>query len=251
MRFGILSLGSTEPDPTTGHTRSTTQHFDDVVRLAELAEQLELDYFGFGKHHAGRTVASAPPVALAAIAARTSRIRLATTVTLLSTLDPVRVAEDYATLDQLSHGRTELIVGKGNSADPYAIFGYDRAHQWELQAEHYELLRRLWREENVTFSGRFRGPLDSFTSLPRPFQTPPPIWHGVATSQYSPDLAAKHGDPIFVANAIQPMENYGKCAHPRRRRATPTSEHSRPTGPTAVPTTSSWTSKTPAAEHDS
>ncbi|WP_093274095.1 LLM class flavin-dependent oxidoreductase [Saccharopolyspora shandongensis] len=218
VQLGILSLGSTQPDPLTGETRSATEHFDDVVRLAEFAEQLGLDYFGFGEHHAGRTVATAPPVVLAAIAASTSRIRLITTVTLLSTLDPLRVAEDYATLDHLSHGRLELIVGKGNSADPYTMFGYDREHQWELQAEHYELLHRLWREEEVTFSGRFRGRLEGVTSLPRPLQTPPPVWHGVATSQASPDLAARFGDPIFVANAIQPMENYGKLVDHYRER---------------------------------
>lgn len=216
MQLGILSLGSTQPDPVTGATASATQHFDDVVRLAELAEEAGLDYFGFGEHHAGRTVASAPPVVLAAIAARTSRIRLITTVTLLSTLDPLRVAEDYATLDHLSHGRLELIVGKGNSADPYTLFGYDRAQQWELQAEHYEILRRLWREEDVTFRGRFRS-LDSVTSLPRPLQEPPPVWHGVATSLASPELAARNGDPIFVANAIQPMENYGRLIDHYRR----------------------------------
>ena len=218
MQLGVLSLGSTEPDPVTGRVRTTTEHFDDVVRLAQLAEDLGLDYFGFGEHHAGRFVASSPPVVLSAIAAHTSRIRLITTVTLLSTLDPVRVAEDYATLDHLSHGRLELVVGKGNSPAPYTVFGYDRAHQWELQAEHYELLRRLWREEDVTFSGRFRTIAEPFTSVPRPLQAPPPIWHGVATSRYSPDLAAKHGDPIFVANAIQPMENYGALVDHYRER---------------------------------
>ncbi|GAA2795314.1 LLM class flavin-dependent oxidoreductase [Saccharopolyspora taberi] len=218
MQLGILSLGSTEPDPVSGRKLTTTEYFDDVVRLATLSEELGLDYFGFGEHHAGRFVASAPPVVLSAIAARTSRIRLITTVTLLSTLDPVRVAEDYATLDHLSHGRLELVVGKGNSPSPYTVFGYDREHQWDLLAEHYELLRRLWREEDVTFSGRFRTIDEPFTSIPRPLQSPPPIWHGVATSRSSPDLAAKHGDPIFVANAIQPMENYGVLVDHYRER---------------------------------
>ncbi|AOS63365.1 LLM class flavin-dependent oxidoreductase [Actinoalloteichus hymeniacidonis] len=216
MKLGVLSLGSTAPDPVSGRVPSTTERFEEVLRLAELAEESGLDYFGFGEHHAGRTVASAPPVVLAAVAARTQRIGLISTVTLLSTLDPVRVAEDYATVDQLSHGRVEVIIGKGNSADPYPLFGYDREHQWELLAEHHGLLRRLWRDEPVTFTGRFRGPLREVTTLPRPTRVPP-IWHGVATSLHSPELAARHGEPIFVANAIQPLENYARLVDHYRR----------------------------------
>ncbi len=147
-------------------------------------------------------------VLLGAIAAATTRIRLQTGVTVLSLLDPVRAAEDYATIDQLSRGRLEIVVGKGNEARHFPLFGLDPADQWDLLAEKYELLRRLWREENVSWSGRFRAPLEGATTLPRPFAGAPRIWHGSATTLTSAALAGKWGDPLFSANAIQPRQNY-------------------------------------------
>ena len=127
----------------------------------------------------------------------------------LSVLDPVRVAEDYATIDQLSRGRLELVIGKGNEVLQYPLFGLSLDDQWELLAEKYGLLRRLWREENVTWSGRFRPALtEATTTTPRPFAGSPRIWHGSATTLTSAALAAQWGDPLFTANAIQPRENY-------------------------------------------
>jgi alkanesulfonate monooxygenase SsuD/methylene tetrahydromethanopterin reductase-like flavin-dependent oxidoreductase (luciferase family) len=146
---------------------------------------------------------------LAAIAAVTDRIRLQSGVTVLSVLDPVRVAEDYATIDQLSRGRLELVIGKGNEVLQYPLFGLDLADQWDLLAEKYALLRRLWREEDVTWSGRFRPALtEKPPPRPAPTPVPPRIWHGSATTLTSAALAAKWGDPLFTANAIQPRENY-------------------------------------------
>jgi alkanesulfonate monooxygenase SsuD/methylene tetrahydromethanopterin reductase-like flavin-dependent oxidoreductase (luciferase family) len=146
---------------------------------------------------------------LAAIAAVTSRIRLQSGVTVLAVLDPVRVAEDYATIDQLSRGRLELVIGKGNEALQYPLFGLDLDDQWELLAEKYGLLRRLWREDNVTWSGRFRSPLtEPTTTTPRPYAGAPRVWHGSATTLTSAALAAEWGDPLFTANAIQPRETY-------------------------------------------
>jgi alkanesulfonate monooxygenase SsuD/methylene tetrahydromethanopterin reductase-like flavin-dependent oxidoreductase (luciferase family) len=147
-------------------------------------------------------------VILGAIAAASSRVRIQTGVSVLSVLDPLRVAEDYATIDQLSRGRVELVIGKGNELRQLPMFGVAPGEQWDQLAEKYELLRRLWREEHVTWEGKFRGPLDSVTSLPRPYAGAPRVWHGSATTLTSAALAARWGDPLFSANAIQPRANY-------------------------------------------
>ncbi|MGW9328290.1 LLM class flavin-dependent oxidoreductase [Streptomyces koyangensis] len=208
MRFQVLSLIGHGPHPLTGRTPAPAGRFGDVLAQAEAAERLGLDAFAVGERHAGPFLSSAPVAVLGALAARTTRIRLLTGVTVLSVLDPVRVAEDYATLDQLSGGRIELVVGKGADAAHFALFGLDEGRQWDLQREKYELLRRLWREEHVDWTGEFRTPLKNVTTVPRPYAAPPRVWHGSATSPRSPELAALHGDPLFTANAIQPRAAY-------------------------------------------
>jgi alkanesulfonate monooxygenase SsuD/methylene tetrahydromethanopterin reductase-like flavin-dependent oxidoreductase (luciferase family) len=147
-------------------------------------------------------------VILGAIAASTSRVRIQTGVCVLSVLGALRVAEDYATIDQLSRGRGKLVIGKGSELRQLPMSGVASGEQWYQLAEKYELLRRLWWEANVTWEGKFRGPLDSVTSLPRPYAGEPRIWHGSATTLTSAALAAKWGDPLFSANAIQPRANY-------------------------------------------
>lgn len=218
MRFCTYTLLDTSPDPVTGRTRTTSQALSHAVEQAVWAEELGFDAFGVGERHAQRFVSSSPAVVLSHVAARTSRIRLMTTVTVLSLLDPVRVAEDYATLDHLSDGRLELVIGKGNDPDQNALFGYDLGGQWERNAEKYELLRRLWREEKVTWTGRFRPPLVEATTQPRPLQDPIPVWHGSASSTESTELAAHWGDPLFSANGFHPMDKYATLvAHYRER----------------------------------
>jgi alkanesulfonate monooxygenase SsuD/methylene tetrahydromethanopterin reductase-like flavin-dependent oxidoreductase (luciferase family) len=147
-------------------------------------------------------------VMLGAVCSATSRIRLGTGVCVLPVLDPVRVAEDFATVDVLSRGRLELVIGKGNEAAQFPLFGLRKDQQDELMVEKYELLRRLWREQDVTWSGESRPALVDATTLPRPFAGAPRIWHGSATKVNSLELAAKWGDPLFSANAIQPRDNY-------------------------------------------
>lgn len=141
----------------------------------------------------GRSCSSGLTVVLGAIAATTTRVRIQTGVCVLSILDPVRVAEDYATIDQLSRGRLELVIGKGNEVRQLPLFGVEQGQQWELLAEKYELLRRLWREENVTWAGGFRPPLRDATTLPRPFAGAPRVWHGSATTRTSAALAREMG----------------------------------------------------------
>ncbi|MGW7640844.1 LLM class flavin-dependent oxidoreductase [Streptomyces decoyicus] len=218
MRFGVMTLIDNVPDALSGRLLTPHDRLQEVVELAVLAEELGFDAFGVGERHGAPFLSSSPPAVLGAIAARTHRIRLFTTVTVLSALDPVRVAEDYATVDQLSGGRLELTIGKGNAPEPWRLFGRDPDDQYALQEENYELLRRLWSEEQVTWSGRFRPPLDGATTLPRPHRQPPTVWHGSATSERSVELAALWGDPVFAANVIQPVANYAKLIDHYRAR---------------------------------
>ncbi|MBB5937310.1 LLM class flavin-dependent oxidoreductase [Streptomyces zagrosensis] len=209
MRFQVLTIGGHAPHPLTGQLDSAADRLAEMVETGVVAEELGFDAYAVGERHAGPFLSSSPTVLLGALAARTTRIRLLTGVTVAAILDPVRVAEDYATVDQLSRGRVELVVGKGAEMGHFDLFGLDESLQWEYQAEKYELLRRLWHEQKVTWEGRFRPPLTDATTLPRPYgDRPPRIWHGSATSLNSPELAAKHGDPLFSANAIQPQAAY-------------------------------------------
>ncbi|MGC5346614.1 LLM class flavin-dependent oxidoreductase [Streptomyces sp. DT171] len=218
MKFQVLSLINHAPHPLTGELPSAADRFEEVLAVGEAAERLGFDAYAIGERHAGAFLSSAPTVVLGALAARTSRIRLLTGVTVVAILDPVRVAEDYATLDQISRGRIELVVGKGAEAGHFSLFGLDEERQWDLQQEKYELLRRLWTEEAVDWEGEFRTPLKGVTTVPRPYAGPPRVWHGSATSLHSPELAARHGDPLFTANAIQPRDAYARLiAHYRER----------------------------------
>lgn len=210
MKFSVLSLIGHAPHPLTGELPSAAQRFHEVIETGAEAERLGFDAYAVGERHAGPFLSSSPGVILGALAARTSRIRLLTGVTVVAILDPVRVAEDFATLDQISRGRIELVVGKGAEAGHFDLFGLDEERQWDLQKEKYELLRRLWTEEGVDWEGEFRPPLKGVTTLPRPYAGAPRVWHGSATSRNSPELAAKHGDPLFTANAIQPRAAYAR-----------------------------------------
>lgn len=208
MRFQVLDIVFNPPNPVTGETVPADVRLQRVVEHAVLAEELGLDAFSVGERHAGPVLSSAPTVILGAIAQATHRILLNTGITVLSLLDPVRAAEDLATVDQLSRGRLEITIGKGNEVAQYPLLGKDIALQYDYLTENYELLRRLLAEEDVTWSGRFRAALDGVTTLPRPFDGPFRIWHGTATSSTAVELAARWGDPVFTANALQPRENY-------------------------------------------
>jgi alkanesulfonate monooxygenase SsuD/methylene tetrahydromethanopterin reductase-like flavin-dependent oxidoreductase (luciferase family) len=208
MRFQVLDILPHIENPVTGRIVSPAERYAQAVTSARRAEELGYDAVAVGERHAGPFLSSGVTVLLGAIAAATSRVRIQTGVCVLSILDPVRVAEDYATIDQLSRGRLELVIGKGNEARQLPLFGVEPGQQWDQLAEKYELLRQLWREENVTWSGKFRGALRDATTLPRPFAGAPRVWHGSATTLTSAGLAGKWGDPLFSANAIQPRGNY-------------------------------------------
>jgi alkanesulfonate monooxygenase SsuD/methylene tetrahydromethanopterin reductase-like flavin-dependent oxidoreductase (luciferase family) len=218
VKFLAITLITHLPDPVTGRVTSTTERLHEVVDHAVLAEDLGFDGFGVGERHERPFLSSSPPVMLSHIAARTSVIRLFTAVTTLSLLDPVRAFEDYATLDHLSGGRLELIIGKGNGAAQAKLFHVTPDDQWDRNREGYELFRRLWREPRVTWEGRFRPSLTEAETWPRPLQQPIRIWHGSATSRDSVDLAARWGDPLFSANVTNPVEPYADLVRYYRER---------------------------------
>jgi len=208
MDFVWFSLVTHAPNALTGEFPTVKQKLENVILQAELAERLGFEAYGVGERHGEPFLSSSPAVLLAAIAVRTRRIRLWTTVSVLSVLDPVRVAEDYATVDQLSGGRVVLAIGKGNDPRHYPLFGVPSEEQWDSLAERYELLKRLWTEERVTWQGRYRPPLYDVGVSPRPLQPAIPIWHGSASSTLSTELAARHGEPVFSSNAFHPRSKY-------------------------------------------
>ncbi|WP_280274438.1 LLM class flavin-dependent oxidoreductase [Nocardia wallacei] len=218
MKFLLLTLITHQPDPVTGVTESPAQRLRRMVDSARLAEELGYDGFAVGERHEDPFISSAPPVVLSHIAAVTSRIALFTGVTTLSLLDPVRAFEDYSTLDNLSGGRLELIIGKGNGAAQAQLFHVTPDDQWDRNREGYELFRQLWEHDSVTWSGRFRPSLTEAKALPRPLQPRLRIWHGSATSRESVDLAARYGDPLFSANVTYPIEPYAELVQHYRER---------------------------------
>ena len=218
VKFIVIRLLTNSPDPLTGRRASATEVLGDAIEEASYFEELGFDGYGIGEHHIDDAEASSPAVILGYLAASTKRIRLFTGVTVLSLLDPVRVAEDYATVDVLSGGRVDLIIGKGNTEEQSKVFGYTNDDQWDRNRENYELLHRLLREEKVTWNGVYRPALDGFTSRPRPVQQPIRVWHGSATSTQSTDLAAKWGDPLFSANVSGPLEQYQTLVDDYRKR---------------------------------
>ncbi|MDR7275750.1 LLM class flavin-dependent oxidoreductase [Catenuloplanes atrovinosus] len=218
MKFLLITLITQLPDPLTGVRPTATERFRDVIDTAVLAEELGFDGYGVGERHERPFISSSPPVVLSHVAARTSRIRLFTAVTTLALLDPVRAFEDYSTLDHLSGGRLELIIGKGNGAAQRTLYHVTPEDQWDRNREAYELFRQLWRSDRVTWSGRYRPPLVDAETWPRPLQQPIRVWHGSATSRESVDLAARYGDPLFSANVSNPIEPYAELIDHYRER---------------------------------
>lgn len=218
MRFITITLIVHAPDPVTGVMPSTAARLREVLDSAVLAEELGFDGFGVGERHERPFISSSPTVVLSHVAALTRHIRLFTAVTTLSLLDPVRAFEDYATLDHLAGGRLELIIGKGNGAAQRDLFNVTPEDQWDRNAESYEVFRRLWRNNKITYDTRFRPPLREAEVWPQPLQQPIRIWHGSATSRESVDLAARYGDPLFSANVTNPIEPYAELVDYYRER---------------------------------
>ncbi|SJM52958.1 CE1758 family FMN-dependent luciferase-like monooxygenase [Gulosibacter sp. 10] len=205
MEFGIFSVSDVTRDPTTGRTPSEAERIDAVTRIAAKAEEAGLDVFAIGEHHNPPFFSSSPTTLLAFIAARTERLKLSTATTLITTNDPVRIAEEYAMLQHLSKGRTDLMLGRGNTAPVYPWFGKDIRSALPLALDNYNLLHRLWREDVVDHSGNFRTPLQGFTSTPRPLDDVPPfVWHGSIRTPEIAEQAAYYGDGFFANHIFAP-----------------------------------------------
>jgi putative FMN-dependent luciferase-like monooxygenase len=219
MQFGIFTVGDVTTDPTTGTTPTEHERIKATVALARKAEEVGLDVFATGEHHNPPFVPSSPTTTLAYIAAQTERIILSTSTTLITTNDPVKIAEDYATLQHLTDGRVDLMMGRGNTGPVYPWFGKDIRDGISLAIESYALLRRLWTEDVVDWEGKHRTALQGFTATPRPLDGIPPfVWHGSIRSPEIAEQAAYYGDGFFHNNIFWPMSHTKQMVQLYRRR---------------------------------
>lgn len=208
MEFGVLSLGDHLSTPD-GAKQSQGERLRSVIDAGARAEELGYDLFAVGEHHFSEYIVSSPLVMLSAVASRTRRIRLSTAVTLMGILDPLRLAEDFNTVDQLSDGRMELVLGRGISADGYAEFGVDPAQGREILVEKMNLFRTLLSsDEPVSFSGSFRPDLQGITVQPRPVQADPRIWMATGMSEESVRWTAALGMPLMLPTILRPAETW-------------------------------------------
>jgi putative FMN-dependent luciferase-like monooxygenase len=219
MQFGIFTVGDVTLDPTTGRAPSEFERIKAMVALARKAEEVGLDVFATGEHHNPPFVPSSPTTLLGFVAGQTSRLLLSTSTTLITTNDPVKIAEDYAMLQHLADGRVDLMLGRGNTGPVYPWFGQDIRDGIALAVENYALLRRLWREDVVDWEGRLRTPLQGFTSTPRPLDGVPPfVWHGSIRSPEIAEQAAFYGDGFFANHIFWPAEHTRRMVELYRRR---------------------------------
>ncbi|MDI4645781.1 LLM class flavin-dependent oxidoreductase [Cohnella hashimotonis] len=199
MEIGLYTLADIVPDPFTNRIISASQRMKEILDAAKLADEAGLDLFGVGEHHRLDYATSAPAVVLAAIAQRTKRIKLTSATTVLSTVDPVRLFEDFATLDLVSDGRAEIIAGRGAFVESFPLFGYDTDDYDALFEENLQLFLKLNESEKVTWDGRFRAPLRNAEIAPRPLQQRLPIWVGVGGTPESAARAGRHGAGMAIA----------------------------------------------------
>ena len=217
FELGLYTFGDLMPNAPVDKAVNAQQRMAEILAAAKLADASGLDVFAVGEHHRLDMAVSATPVVLAAIAAVTERIRLASAVTILSTADPVLVFEDFATLDLISDGRAEIIAGRGIFTESFPLFGYDLADYDDLFAEKLELLMQLNAAERVTWQGRFRPPLKDVPISPRPSQSHLPIWVGTGGTQSSVVRAGTLGLPLALANISLPPAKLAPLADLYRR----------------------------------
>lgn len=208
VQLGVFTVSDVTPDPVNGNTPSEHERLMNIVAIARKAEEIGLDVFALGEHHNPPFVSSSPTTTLGYLAAQTRRIILSTSTTLITTNDPVKIAEDYSMLQHLSGGRVDLMMGRGNTGPVYPWFGRDIRQGINLALENYALLHRLWREDVVNWKGNFRTPLNGFTATPRPLDDVPPfVWHGSIRSPEIAEQAAYYGDGFFHNNIFWDMDH--------------------------------------------
>ena len=198
MELGIYTFAERTADPITGQRLSEQQRIAHLLEEIELADQVGLDVFGVGEHHRSDYVVSAPAIVLAAAAARTKKIRLTSAVTVLSSDDPVRVFQQFATLDLISNGRAEIMAGRGSFIESFPLFGFDLKDYDALFQENLELLIELRNRERISWRGEFRSPINDRAVYPRPVQDPLPLWIAVGGTPESVVRAATLGLPMAL-----------------------------------------------------
>jgi probable LLM family oxidoreductase len=219
VELGIFTFAELTPDPETGHTLAPAERLRNLLEEIELADQVGLDVFGVGEHHRPDFAVSAPAIVLAAAAERTRTIRLTSAVNVLSSDDPVRVFQQFATLDLLSGGRAEIMAGRGSFIESFPLFGFDLHDYDELFAEKLELLVRLRESEPVTWSGKHRAPIDGLAVYPRPLQEQLPVWIAVGGNPESAARAGLLGLPMALAIIGGLPERFAPFAEIHRRAA--------------------------------
>ncbi len=199
MEIGIYTFAEVTPDPLTGKITSTHQRIRNLMEEIELADQLGLDVFAVGEHHRPDFAVSSPAIILAAAAVKTKNIKLSSAVTVLSSDDPVRVFQDFATVDQLSEGRAEIMAGRGSFIESFPLFGYELKDYDELFAEKLNLLIELNKKEKIEWTGKHRPSIHSLGVYPRPYQNYLPIWVAVGGTPESVIRAGTYGLPMALA----------------------------------------------------
>lgn len=219
MELGISSFAELTPDTVTGKTISAYQRMMDLMEEIELADQIGLDVYALGEHHRPDFIASSPAIVLAAAAVKTKHIKLSSAVTVLSSDDPVRVFQDFATVDLLSGGRSEIMAGRGSFIESFPLFGYDLADYDELFSEKLDLLLKLNESEKISWTGKHRASFRNLGIYPRPFQKKLPVWIAVGGTPESIIRAGNLGLPVALAiiggspaNFLPLVELYRKTA---------------------------------------
>jgi len=217
MEFGVFSILDVKKNPITGITPSVSERFESIQHIARHAEEVGLDVFALAEHHRPTYLGSAPAVLLGSIAAQTKKISLSTASALITINDPVRLAEEYATLQYLSEGRISMMLGRGDTV-PLDWLSPEHQVGVDLALENYHLLYRLWHEEAVDWQGDFRTPLSDYTTRPRPLDDVPPfIWHATSRCPEIADQAAFYGDGFFVANMFAPVCQFAELVATYRK----------------------------------
>lgn len=199
LQFGIYSLGDYLADAKTNNIVSEQQRIEEIIKYAKLAEEHGLDFYSVGESHQEHFISQAHALILAAIARETKTIRLSSSSTIISTSDPVRVYENFATLDLLSNGRAEIVAGRASRVGLFGLLGYSLRDYEALFEEKFELLLKLFNEDKITWSGKFRAPLNDQILYPKPLQKEFPIWRAVGGHKGSAFLAGQQGVPMSLA----------------------------------------------------
>ncbi|WP_054955356.1 LLM class flavin-dependent oxidoreductase [Paenibacillus dakarensis] len=219
IEIGLYSIGDHLLDPLTGHRISAEQRIHEIIEAGKLADEAGLDVFAVGESHQEFFTTQAHTVILGAIAQATQNIKIASSATVLSTSDPVRVYEDFATLDLISRGRAEIVAGRGSRVGAYSLLGYDVRDYEELFEEKLELLMKLNEEERVTWEGQFRAPLKNAAILPQPPSGKMPIWRAVGGPPASAVKAGYAGVPMMLTTLGGPAINFKRSVDAYREAA--------------------------------